>query len=54
MENEHELIYKILTRVYVWSFEHYKGIGAEVEPLKPGFELIDQERVKMGLYSSYT
>ena len=50
MENEHELSYKTLTRVYLGSYEHYKGVGAEVEPLEPGFEFDDQERVKIGLF----
>ncbi|GKB00913.1 hypothetical protein Tco_0828957 [Tanacetum coccineum] len=38
MENEHELSYKTLTRVYLGSYEHYKGVGSVVEPLEPGFE----------------
>nr|GEV60401.1 hypothetical protein [Tanacetum cinerariifolium] len=29
MENEHELSYEILTRVYLRSYEHYKSVGAE-------------------------
>nr|GEV43278.1 integrase, catalytic region, zinc finger, CCHC-type, peptidase aspartic, catalytic [Tanacetum cinerariifolium] len=32
MENEHELSYETLTRVYLGSYEHYKSLGAEVEP----------------------
>ncbi|GJZ72767.1 hypothetical protein Tco_0636913 [Tanacetum coccineum] len=39
MENEHELSYETLTRVYLGSYEHYKRVGAEVEHPKPGFEL---------------
>ncbi|GJV19732.1 hypothetical protein Tco_1368752 [Tanacetum coccineum] len=39
MENEHELSYETLTRVYLGSYEHYKCVGAEVEYPKPGFEL---------------
>ncbi|GKC00846.1 hypothetical protein Tco_0986982 [Tanacetum coccineum] len=39
MENEHELSYETLTRVYLGSYEHYKSVGAEVEHLEPGFEL---------------
>ncbi|GJY61892.1 hypothetical protein Tco_0462549 [Tanacetum coccineum] len=39
MENEHELSYETLTRVYLGSYEHYKSVGAEVESLEPGFEL---------------
>ncbi|GJS49843.1 hypothetical protein Tco_0599964 [Tanacetum coccineum] len=39
MENEHELSYETLTRVYLGSYEHYKGVLAEVEHSKPGFEL---------------
>ena len=47
MENEHDLSYKTLTRVYLGSYEHYKGIGAEIIHIEPGFELIDQEWVEM-------
>ncbi|GJX41011.1 hypothetical protein Tco_0256001 [Tanacetum coccineum] len=36
MENEHELSYKTLTRVYLGSYEHYKSVGAEVEHPEPG------------------
>nr|GEW73389.1 retrovirus-related Pol polyprotein from transposon TNT 1-94 [Tanacetum cinerariifolium] len=32
------------------SYEHYKSVGAGVEPLEPGFELNDQEWVKMGSF----
>ena len=42
MENEHELSYETLTMEYLGSNEHYKGVGAEVEPLEPGFEFDDQ------------
>ncbi|GJR34098.1 hypothetical protein Tco_1209782 [Tanacetum coccineum] len=45
MENEHELSYETLTRVYLGSYEHYKGVVAEVEHSKPGFEL---QGAKMG------
>ncbi|GJT74096.1 hypothetical protein Tco_1040821 [Tanacetum coccineum] len=48
MENEHELSYKILTRVYLGSYEHYKGVGAEVEHSKPGFELQGAKMVETG------
>nr|GEY10201.1 putative reverse transcriptase domain, ribonuclease H-like domain protein [Tanacetum cinerariifolium] len=50
MENEHELSYETLTRVYLRSYEHYKSVGAEVELLEPGFELDDQEWVEMGSF----
>ncbi|GJR23709.1 hypothetical protein Tco_0972236 [Tanacetum coccineum] len=36
MENEHELGYEILTRVYSGSYEHYKSVGAG--PIKNFFE----------------
>ncbi|GKD72095.1 hypothetical protein Tco_1330377 [Tanacetum coccineum] len=36
MENEHELSYETLTRVYLGSYEHYKSVGAEVEHSEPG------------------
>ncbi|GKB89702.1 hypothetical protein Tco_0961974 [Tanacetum coccineum] len=39
MENEHELSYETLTRVYLGSYEHYKSVGAEVEYPEPSFEL---------------
>ncbi|GKB15990.1 hypothetical protein Tco_0849913 [Tanacetum coccineum] len=39
MENEHEMSYETLTRVYLGSYEHYKSVGAEVEHPEPGFEL---------------
>nr|GEU51504.1 hypothetical protein [Tanacetum cinerariifolium] len=51
MENKHELSYKTLKRVYLGSYEHYKGVGAEVELLKPGFELDDQEWVEIETFS---
>ncbi|GKD26511.1 hypothetical protein Tco_1232725, partial [Tanacetum coccineum] len=47
MENEHELSYKTLTRVYLGSYELYKSVGAELEHPKPGFELIAW---KQGVY----
>nr|GEV86528.1 hypothetical protein [Tanacetum cinerariifolium] len=36
MENEHELSYETLTRVYLRSYEHYKSVGADAELLEPG------------------
>ncbi|GJT27660.1 hypothetical protein Tco_0907935 [Tanacetum coccineum] len=48
MENEHELSYETLTRVYLGSYEHYKGVGAEVEHSKPGFELQGSKMVETG------
>ncbi|GKB79781.1 hypothetical protein Tco_0946676 [Tanacetum coccineum] len=39
MENEHELSYETLTRVYLGSYEHYKSVGAELEHPEHGFEL---------------
>ncbi|GKD03290.1 hypothetical protein Tco_1178264 [Tanacetum coccineum] len=48
MENEHELSYETLTRVYLGSYEHYKSVGAEVEHSEPGFEL---QGAKMGFTS---
>ncbi|GJX68289.1 hypothetical protein Tco_0304016 [Tanacetum coccineum] len=50
MENEHELSYETLTRVYLGSYEHYKGVVAEVEHSKPGFELQGSKMVEMGLH----
>ncbi|GJV96848.1 hypothetical protein Tco_1548425 [Tanacetum coccineum] len=50
MENEHELSYETLTRVYLGSDEHYKGVVAEVEYLEPGFELQGAKMVEMGSY----
>nr|GEY57868.1 hypothetical protein [Tanacetum cinerariifolium] len=50
MENEHELSYETLTRVYLRSYEHYKSVGVEVELLEPRFDLDDQEwRRKWGM-----
>ncbi|GKC01413.1 hypothetical protein Tco_0987549 [Tanacetum coccineum] len=48
MENKHELSYETLTRVYLGSYEHYKGVVAEVEHSKPGFELQGSKMVEMG------
>ncbi|GJY90252.1 hypothetical protein Tco_0505448 [Tanacetum coccineum] len=48
MENEYELSYETLTRVYLGSYEHYKSVGAEVEYLEPGFELQGSKMVEMG------
>ncbi|GJR72944.1 hypothetical protein Tco_0085309 [Tanacetum coccineum] len=48
MENEHELSYETLTRVYLGSYEHYKSVEAEVEYLEPGFELQGAKMVEMG------
>ncbi|GJV64650.1 hypothetical protein Tco_1475478 [Tanacetum coccineum] len=48
MENEHELSYETLTRVYLGSYEHYKGVVVEVEYLEPGFELQGAKMVEMG------
>nr|GEV85012.1 hypothetical protein [Tanacetum cinerariifolium] len=39
MENEHELSYETLTRVYLGSYEHYTSVREEVELLEPEFEL---------------
>ncbi|GJY28142.1 hypothetical protein Tco_0403909 [Tanacetum coccineum] len=52
MENEHELSYETLTRVYLGSYEHYKGVVAEVEYSKPGFELQGAKMVETGSYGS--
>ncbi|GJV91171.1 hypothetical protein Tco_1538984 [Tanacetum coccineum] len=49
MENEHELSYETLTRVYLESYEHYKGVVAGLEHSKPGFELQGSKMVEMGL-----
>ncbi|GJZ07707.1 hypothetical protein Tco_0541500 [Tanacetum coccineum] len=51
MENEHELSYETLTRVYLGSYEHYKGVGAEVEYLEPGFELQGAKMVEKYVYT---
>ncbi|GJZ68424.1 hypothetical protein Tco_0631664 [Tanacetum coccineum] len=48
MENEHELSYETLTRVYLGSYEHYKSVGAVVEYLEPGFELQGAKMDHMG------
>nr|GEV79381.1 hypothetical protein [Tanacetum cinerariifolium] len=50
MENEHELSYETLTRVYLRSYEHYKSVVEEVELLEPGFEFDDKEWVEMGSF----
>ncbi|GJX99151.1 hypothetical protein Tco_0356170 [Tanacetum coccineum] len=50
MENEHELSYETLTRVYLGSYEHYKGVLAEVEHSNPGFELQGSKMVEMGRF----
>ncbi|GJV25364.1 hypothetical protein Tco_1378059 [Tanacetum coccineum] len=50
MENEHELSYETLTRVYLGSYEHYKSVEAEVEYLEPGFELQGAKMVEMGRF----
>nr|GEY82076.1 hypothetical protein [Tanacetum cinerariifolium] len=50
MENEHELSYETLTRVYLRSYEHYKSVGEGLELLEPGFVLDDQEWVEMGSF----
>nr|GEV91946.1 hypothetical protein [Tanacetum cinerariifolium] len=48
MENEHELSYETLIRVYLRSYEHYNIVGTEIELLEHGFELDDQEWVEIG------
>nr|GEW41533.1 hypothetical protein [Tanacetum cinerariifolium] len=50
MEHELELSYKTLTRVYLGSYEPYKGVGAEVELLEHGFELQGSKMVEMGQF----
>nr|GEW65778.1 uncharacterized mitochondrial protein AtMg00810-like [Tanacetum cinerariifolium] len=50
MENEHELSYENLTRVYLGSYENYKSIEAEVDLLEPGFELQGSKMVEMGQF----
>nr|GEW66401.1 reverse transcriptase domain-containing protein [Tanacetum cinerariifolium] len=50
MENECELSYETLTRVYLRLNKHYKSVGAGVKLLEPGFELDDQEWVEMGSF----
>ncbi|GJU71833.1 hypothetical protein Tco_1263238 [Tanacetum coccineum] len=52
MENEHELSYETLTRVYLGSYEHYKSVGADVEYPEPGFELQGAKMVEMGSYGA--
>ncbi|GJU85170.1 hypothetical protein Tco_1292716 [Tanacetum coccineum] len=49
MENEHELSYETLTRVYLGSYEHYKSVVSVVEYLEPGFELQGAKMVEIGL-----
>ena len=51
MTNEHELSSKTLTRVYVWLYEHHKGVGADVEPLEHGFELNGWKWVEIETFS---
>nr|GEU88988.1 hypothetical protein [Tanacetum cinerariifolium] len=51
MENEHELSYETLTRVYLRLYEHYKSVGAGVTLLEPGFELDGQEWIKIRTFS---
>nr|GEV87547.1 hypothetical protein [Tanacetum cinerariifolium] len=51
MENEHELSYETLTRVYLGEYEHYKSVAAGLEPLEPRFELDDQEWVEIETFS---
>ncbi|GJU24307.1 hypothetical protein Tco_1162928 [Tanacetum coccineum] len=53
MENEHELSYETLTRVYLGSYEHYKGVVAEVEHSKPGFELQGAKMVETGRFLNF-
>nr|GEU85348.1 hypothetical protein [Tanacetum cinerariifolium] len=50
MENEHELGYESLTRVYLGSYEHYKSVGAEVELLEPEFEFQGSRMLEMGQF----
>nr|GEX62434.1 hypothetical protein [Tanacetum cinerariifolium] len=50
MENEHELSYETLTRVYLGSYEHYKSVGAKVELLERGFEFQGSKMVEMGQF----
>ncbi|GJQ93497.1 ribonuclease H-like domain-containing protein [Tanacetum coccineum] len=57
MENEHELSYETLTRVYLGSYEHYKSVGTEAEHPEPGFELqgakMDAKRPGEDMCGSY-
>ncbi|GJW15382.1 hypothetical protein Tco_0019515 [Tanacetum coccineum] len=49
MENEHELSYETLTRVYLGSYEHYKGVVADkLETSKLGVSFKDQTGAKTG------
>nr|GEX49007.1 retrovirus-related Pol polyprotein from transposon TNT 1-94 [Tanacetum cinerariifolium] len=50
IENEHELGYETLTRVYLGSYEPYKSVGAEVELLEPRFELQASKMVEIGQF----
>nr|GEX81738.1 retrovirus-related Pol polyprotein from transposon TNT 1-94 [Tanacetum cinerariifolium] len=50
IENEQELSYETLTRVYLGSYEHFKSVGAVVELLEPGFELQGSKMVEMGQF----
>nr|GEV25558.1 hypothetical protein [Tanacetum cinerariifolium] len=54
MENEHELSYETLARIYLGSYEHRKSVGAGVEPLEPGFEFDDQEWIEIKTFSFCT
>ncbi|GJR90523.1 hypothetical protein Tco_0214534 [Tanacetum coccineum] len=53
MENEHELSYGILTRVYLGSYEHYKSVEAEVEHPEPRFELQGAKMAEMESFGEY-
>nr|GEV79363.1 hypothetical protein [Tanacetum cinerariifolium] len=53
MENEHELSYETLTRVYLGSYEHYKSVGAEVELIEPEFWYQGSKMVEMGQFGYY-
>ncbi|GKA51062.1 hypothetical protein Tco_0744258 [Tanacetum coccineum] len=48
MENEHELSYETLTRVYLGSYEHYKSVGAEVEHPEPGLGNMGGDLERLG------
>ncbi|GJW08519.1 hypothetical protein Tco_1570942 [Tanacetum coccineum] len=50
MENEHELSYETLTRVYLGSYEHYKGVLEGMKLIEPGFELQGAKMVEMGRF----
>ncbi|GKB31708.1 hypothetical protein Tco_0871109 [Tanacetum coccineum] len=43
MENEHELSYETLTRVYLGSYEHYKSVGAEANEVLVTKEALQSE-----------